>query len=103
MSAYRCKRQLTREEAIALHDSNAWEVMTDRQIVLLQLFQECLCVPFGRFHQAIEAELGRPVWTHEFARWDEIAKEFLGEREAPTFAEILDIIPVEKRLLLRFE
>ncbi len=59
-------KQLTRDEAIALHDGGEWRDWTDAEIAAFQFRQECLCVPFSRFHAAVEAVLGRPVFTHEF-------------------------------------
>ena len=69
-------KQLTRDEAIALYDSGEWEAWTDQQIVEFQLFQDKLAVPFGRFHQAIEAVLGHGVWTHEFADPQHLIDEY---------------------------
>lgn len=79
------KKELTQEQAIALCHSNWWEGKTDREIVEFQLFTDRLCLPFGRYHQAVEKVLGRSVWTHEFAWPDDLRREFLGERQAPTF------------------
>jgi len=36
---------------------------------------------FGDFHEAIEKVLGRPVWTHEFARPQILRDEF--EKKIP--------------------
>ena len=46
------------------------------EIVEYQLYHDNLAVPFGRFHAAIEAVLGRSVWTHEFTNSDRLRKEF---------------------------
>lgn len=92
--------QLTSEQAIEVYESRVWESWTDEQIVRFQLFQDCLAVPFDRFHQAIEKVLGRSVWTHEFANQKGLILEYLGEKPAPSFQEILDLIPEEKRLLI---
>lgn len=56
---------------------------------------------FGTFHKAMEEALGRPVWTHEFAFSDQLKKEFLGDKPAPTFEEIVNLIPAEKRIILQ--
>ena len=58
--------QMTEQEAIAFAESTAWEPMTHRQRAQLQMTQECLCIPFEVFHEAMEKTLGRGVWTHEF-------------------------------------
>jgi hypothetical protein len=92
--------QLTKEQAIAIAESGEWEKWTDEEIVKLQLFQDRLCVPFDRFHQAIEKVLGRPVWTHEFAFIENLREEYRKERPQPTMAQILDLIPGDKRIII---
>lgn len=60
-----------------------------------------LAVPFAVFHEAVEKSLGRPVYTHEFGmNYDGICAEFLGEKEAPTLEEIINLIPEEKRIIV---
>lgn len=49
-------------------------------------------------HLSVKLFLGRPVWTHEFAFRDELVKEYLGVKETPSFEDILNLIPQEKRL-----
>lgn len=92
--------QITKEQAIAIYDSEIWKNWTDDEIVRFQLFQERLAIPFDRFQMAVESVLGRSVWTHEFAHVDHIKDEYLGKREAPTFQEIVELIPKEKRMIL---
>lgn len=59
-------------------------------------------MPFDIFHEAIEKSLGRPVYTSEFElNYDSLCKEFLGEKNAPTIQEIIEMIPEEKRLVLK--
>jgi hypothetical protein len=92
--------QLTKEQAIAFAESGVWKEWTNEQIVRFQLFQDKMCMPFSRFHEAITKVLGREIWTHEFAFIDEIKKEYLGAKDAPTFEEIVNLIPEEKRLII---
>lgn len=94
--------QLTRDEAIALHDSKVWESWSHDEIVSFQLFQDCLAVPFGRFQEAMEAVLKRPVWTHEFSTDGsaELVKEYWGQKPAPTFEQICALIPAEKLIVI---
>lgn len=92
--------QLTREQAIAFAENKGYEGWTARQIAEFQLQQQKLCMPMDVFHKAINEALGRPVWTHEF-RWpDELLKELLGDRPAPTMQEIIEMIPAEKRIII---
>lgn len=94
------KDQISYDRAVAFYKSEAWKLMSDEEIVKLQLFQKLLCVPFGVYHKATETVLGRPVYTHEFAFRDSMVKEYLGEKEAPTLQEIMDLIPSEKRIII---
>lgn len=94
-------RQLTKDEAIAFAESSVWESWTDEQICDFQMWQSKLCVPFDVFHRAVEKTLGRPVWTHEFGmNYAGMQQERLGQRPAPTFEEIVNLIPEEKRLIV---
>ena len=86
-------KQLTREQAISLAESGEWRDWTDDEIVKFQLFQECLAVPFDRFQEAMENVLGRPVFTHEFAYADNLKAEYLGDKPAPTLADIIGLLP----------
>lgn len=92
--------QLTREQAIALHDSGAWQQMDVKARALFQMEQDLLCMPFSVFHEAVEKALGRPVWTHEFANQAGLLAEMQGKAAAPSFAEIVAMIPEEKRLVV---
>lgn len=93
-------KQLTKEQAIAFAENKLYEGMNYRQIAEFQLFQEKLCMPFNIFHEALEKTLGRPVWTHEMAFPENLRKEFMGEKRAPTLEEIVNLIPAEKRIII---
>lgn len=93
-------KQMTKEQAIALWESNKWVNWSDKQIVALQLYQKRICVPFDRFHGAMEAELGRPILTHEFAHADHLIEEYEGKRDKPTFQSIIDLLPAEKVIMI---
>lgn len=91
---------LTYDQAIKLAESEWWKSVSDEDIVKFQLFEDRLCMPFGDFHGAVEKVLGRPVWTHEFAFPEGLRKEFLKDKPAPTFEEIMNLIPEEKRIVV---
>lgn len=93
-------QQITREQAVEIFDSKRWEKWTDDEIVRFQLFQERLAMPFDRFHQAVEAVLKRPVWTHEFAFVDGLRAEYRKERPAPTFDDIVGLLPADKTIVV---
>jgi hypothetical protein len=69
-------KQLTREQAIQMHDLEGWKALTDVERFQFQLGQNRLCMPFSEFHRCAEVALKRPVWTHEFAGRDKLRKEF---------------------------
>jgi hypothetical protein len=96
------KRQsIGRDKAIALAKSNWWVGKEPRDIAKFQFFTDELAMPFDVFHEALEKALGRPVFTHEMAlNYDGIAMELLGEKDAPTMEEIINLIPEDKRILI---
>jgi len=92
---------MTKEQAIQIHDSGVWREWTDRQRAEFQLSEDLLCMPFDVFHESVEKALGRPVWTHEFGlNRDGLISELLGDKPAPTFEQIMEMIPAEKRIIL---
>jgi len=94
------ENQLTQEQAIAMAKSNIWKTWSAEQVVRFQMFQHRLCMDFSHFHKCVEEVLGRPVFTHEFGFRDEMVKEYLGDKDAPTFEDIINLIPQEKRLII---
>jgi len=92
--------QFTREQAIEIAKSGIWKEWSDEQVVKCQLYQKRLCMDFSRFHEAMEKVLGRPIFTHEFACVD-LIREYEGKKEAPTFKEIMSLIPKEKLMLIK--
>ena len=85
-------RQLTYEEAIAVHDSKIWNIWTPEEIVKFQLYIERLCLPFDVFHEAVEVVLDRPVFTHEFAYFDAMKGEYERKYPRPTNEDIVKMI-----------
>ena len=97
-------KQLTREEAIAVHDGGKWRSWSHERIAHFQMEQDRMCVPFGVFHEAVEKALGRPVWTHEFGlNRDGLMRELKGEEAPPSMEDILNLIPEEKRIVLVYD
>lgn len=90
---------MTKEQAIELAETGWWKDATPEAIVNFQLFEPLLCMDFGDFHQAVERVLGRPVFTHEFAFFEGLQKEFLKDKPAPSFEEILALLPETTRML----
>lgn len=93
--------QFTEKEAIAFAKNEGWKEMTHKQRAAFQLYHGNLCMPFNVFHESIEKALGRPVYTHEFGlNWDGLKAELLGEVDAPTLKQVIDMIPEEKRIIV---
>lgn len=91
---------LTQESAAALWETNWWDCLGFQATAVLQLHQERLCMPFGKFQEALSFALGRTVLTHEFRDPDRLKAELLNLKKAPDFQEILEMIPPEKRLIV---
>jgi hypothetical protein len=91
---------MTQEQARALFGTGWWEGKSADELALFQLFEPLLCMPFPVFHSAVEQTLKRPVWTHEFADFERLQAELLGQRPKPTMDEIMDLIPAHKRLVI---
>jgi hypothetical protein len=97
-------RQLSKDEAITLAESKWWEKSNHQSIAAFQIMQDKLCCPFDVFHEAIEKTLGRPVFTHEFGmNWKRLADEVQGKVSAPTLTEIMDLIPADKRFVVKID
>lgn len=93
-------KKITGKQARELYNSEFYKKLSHYDIVKFQLFEPMLCMPFDIFHEAVEKVLKRPVFTHEFAFIDSLKKEFLGEKTPPTFKEIMDLIPEDKRIIV---
>lgn len=95
------RQSIGKQKAIALCTSKWWEGRTDREIAEFQMLTDELCMPFGEFHRALESALGRPVFTHELGmNWYGIVEELFGKRPAPSFEDIIGLIPPEKLLVV---
>jgi hypothetical protein len=94
------KRSIGREAAIALYDSQWWVGKSAREIAVFQMHTNELCMPFGDFQRAMQEALGRPVWTHEFGSSGRLLDELMGNKPAPSFAEIMALIPAEKLVVV---
>lgn len=92
--------QMTREEAVAFAQHGLWRHLSVKDRGRLQLCQSLLCMPLEAFHEGIEALLGRPVFTHEFAFMDRLRSEAEGHMPTPSLFDILELIPADKRVVL---
>jgi hypothetical protein len=102
MSAKYQTQSIGRDRAIKLAKSQWWVDESPESIARFQLFTDELCMPFDVFHESIEKALGGPVFTHEFGmNSDGLRGELLKQSPAPTFDEIINLIPSEKRVLIQ--
>ena len=93
-------KQLTRKEAIYMYDNGDWKHMTLEQRAKFQFLQEKLCMPFDKFHEAIEKTLKRPVYTHEFALNREgLHNELFGDGDPPSMEELIEMLPENKTIV----
>jgi len=72
---------MTKDDAIARARAKWWLTKSPREIAEFQLREPKLCMDFAAFHEAVERALGRPVFTHEFARPAWLLDELAGKRE----------------------
>lgn len=94
---------MTKEQAVRLGESEWWKQATPTDIVLFQLYEPRLCMPFAEFHEAVEQVLGRPVFTHEFASADQpggLREEAAGIAPQRSLGDILALIPPHKLILV---
>jgi len=95
------KRSIGRDAAIALRHTEWWKGKSDREVVEFQMTTVELCMPFDQMHRALEAVLGRPVFTHEFGlNYAGLLAEVQGTQPTPTFDDILALIPADKRIFV---
>lgn len=93
--------EMTLQEANTMLESKWWINKSNDEITKRQLFNDRLIMPWGLFHTAVEKSLGRGVYSHEFARPENLRKEFLGLADAPSMQDILDQIPKEKLVIVK--
>ena len=83
------------------YENKWWESSDPFEVAWGQLNEPALIMDFGKFHEAIEKALGRPVYSHEFGLNAEGLKEEMQcKRPAPSLNEIIEMIPEEKRVVV---
>jgi hypothetical protein len=60
------------------------------------------CMPLSVLMGCLEKALGRPVWHHELCSGsiDGLRAELRGDKPAPTFSEIMALIPKDKLIII---
>ena len=48
--------------------------LTEEQAAIMMAFTGISCGPFELFHKYSQEKLGRPIWTHEFAKEELMAE-----------------------------
>jgi hypothetical protein len=92
--------QLTQEEAVNAYETEAWRNWAPEVRASFQLYQDRLCMPIGVFMESLSQALGRPVFTHELAFPSELKAELEGRKGAPTFEDIVNLLPKEKTIVV---
>lgn len=89
-----------REAAIKLAESGWLKSRKPGEAAAVQLYVKELCMDFSDFHKDMEALLGRPVWTHEFADVESLQREHVGLAPTRTLADVMqaavDLVGVER-------
>lgn len=62
--------------------------LTKEQGIILTGYTGVMCCKFSDFHEDVEARMGRPIWTHEFAD-----KEFSAEVKKLYKDDFLKMMP----------
>lgn len=91
---------LTREQALALYDTEFWESLAYVERARFQLSEERLCMPFDIFVEAVERALGRPVRVGEFLQPRRLLSELSGEQTVLDVDDLLSLLPEQNRILL---
>ena len=73
------QQSIGRETAIKMANQCWWEAVTPRDAVMFQINTEELCIPFDTVRTLTGQVLGRPVYTHEFARPETLLEELQGD------------------------
>jgi hypothetical protein len=93
--------ELTKEQAMKKYYTNWWVRKSYKEIADFQLYETRLCMPFDKFHEAVEKVLNRPVFTHEFADYKALQEEYEGKREYQGLVETIErIIPKDKQIII---
>ena len=87
-------------QAVAMANTGWWKRVPLETAAMFQLHEDTLCMDFGDFHEGVEKLLGRPVWSHEFAKPELLRAELRGVRAVPTMDEMLAMIPEEKLIVM---
>ena len=94
-------QSIGKEKAIEMYESKWWEAVDYRKIAEFQISVSELCCPFDVFHEAVEKTLNRPVFTHEFGlNYNGIYNKIFNNAPAPSFEQILDLIPKDKQVIV---
>lgn len=85
--------QITKEQAILINDSGAWEKLTVEERARFQIVQERLCMPFAEFHSAVSETLDAAVFNHQLATMrDELIAALLKDGDPPSVEYVLGLV-----------
>ncbi|MFZ2414425.1 MAG: hypothetical protein WAW33_00230 [Minisyncoccia bacterium] len=79
-----------------------WESSDPFEIAWGQLNEPILVMDIGKYMEALNTVLDRPVYNHELtsSNLEKLREEIRGNRPAPSLEEIIKMIPEEKRIIV---
>lgn len=94
--------EIDRDTAIAMAQSSWWDLADHSTRVRFQWDEKLLAMDFSAFHESLEKELGRPVFTHEIGPMGrgQITKELAGEAGPATLGQRLAPLDREKTIII---
>lgn len=93
--------EFTSQDAIEFAEKEKWRDMTYEQRAKFQMSHGLSCMPFDKFHEAVEKTLDRPVYTHEFGlNWEGLKSELFDGKEPPSMEELIDMLPPDKTMVV---
>lgn len=95
-------RQLSKQEAIQLGQSEWWKDTNQLSIATFQVTQDALCCPIKVYKSALNAVLNRVVFTSELSKPELLINEMNKDKKPPTFEEIISMLPANKTAFIKF-
>lgn len=93
--------QLTKEQAIELAKTEWWKDVNFASVAAFQVTQNKLCCPIDVYKESLVKTLNREVFTHELSQPEKLIAEMNKEKKAPSFAEIVAMMPQGKSAVIK--
>ncbi|GEK11882.1 DUF7736 domain-containing protein [Pseudoalteromonas peptidolytica] len=96
-------KQLSKDEAIKLAETEWWKESTPISIATFQVTQDKLCCPIDVYKMSLNEVLKRDVFTHELAEPEKLIAEMNGTKPHPSFSEIMAMLPSDKTAFIKLD